>query len=155
MASVTSDQSQRNAQFDGRIMNVSAYPTAAFTLTDPIALGNLPPEGTVGQYPATGTLAMHGVTKQITFTVSAEKSAGSIYVLADIPIVFSDWNIANPSVGGLVTTQNSGTLEVLLHLTQGTGNAASTGSAGSQNPGGGGPITVPSTTEPPLSVPSN
>jgi hypothetical protein len=27
MASVTSDQSQRNAQFDGRIMDVSTYPT--------------------------------------------------------------------------------------------------------------------------------
>ena len=33
MASVTSDQSERNAQFDGRIMNVSTYPTAEFVIT--------------------------------------------------------------------------------------------------------------------------
>jgi len=33
MASVVSDQSQRNAQFDGRIMDVSQYPTANLVLT--------------------------------------------------------------------------------------------------------------------------
>ena len=32
MASVVSDQSERNAQFDGRIMDVSQYPTATLTL---------------------------------------------------------------------------------------------------------------------------
>ena len=42
-------------------------------------------------------------------------------MLADIPITFSEWNIANPSIGGFVTTANTGTLEVLLHLTQGAG----------------------------------
>ena len=33
MASVVSDQSQRNAHFDGSIMDVSQYPTASLTLT--------------------------------------------------------------------------------------------------------------------------
>ena len=45
MASVVSDQSQRNAQFDGRIMDVSQYPTATFTLTTPIELGSVPKQG--------------------------------------------------------------------------------------------------------------
>ncbi len=70
--------------------------------------------------------------------------------------VFADWNIANPSIGGFVTTQSSGTLEVLLHLTQSAGNAATTNPSGNPGSGGGGgPVTVPSTTVPPLSVPSN
>ena len=38
MASVVSDQSERNAQFDGRIMDVSDYPTAKFVLSGPISL---------------------------------------------------------------------------------------------------------------------
>lgn len=37
MATIHSDQSQRDAQFDGRIMDVSAYPTGVFTLTPPSA----------------------------------------------------------------------------------------------------------------------
>ncbi len=39
-------------------------------------------------------------------------------MLGDADIVFSDWDIANPSVGGFVTTADHGTLEVLLRLTR-------------------------------------
>ena len=39
MASVVSDQSQRNAHFEGPIMDVSQYPTATLTLSSPIDLG--------------------------------------------------------------------------------------------------------------------
>jgi polyisoprenoid-binding protein YceI len=154
MASVVSDQSERNAQFDGRIMDVSAYPTASLTLSDPIVLGSVPDEGTIKRYPASGDLSMHGVTRSVSFTVSAERVGAGIDVLADIPIAFSEWNISNPSVGGFVTTQSTGTLEVLLHLTQGKGNPASTEGSNNSGGGGGAPITVPSTTVPPLKVPT-
>ena len=154
MASVVSDQSQRNARFDGPIMDVSQYPTASLTLTAPIDLGTIPADGAVAHYNAVGNLDMHGVTKSVSFPVTAERSGSAFDVLADIPITFSEWNIANPSIGGFVTTANTGTLEVLLHLTQGPGNPVST-TSGSANPvGGGGPVTVPSTTVPPLRVPS-
>jgi polyisoprenoid-binding protein YceI len=116
MATVVSDQSQRNAQFDGRIMDVAQYPTAVFTLTKPIALGRIPAPGTVVHVPATGTLAMHGTTRPITISLSAERLSPSIEILGDYNIVFSDWQISNPSVGGFVTTADHGLLEVLLHL---------------------------------------
>jgi len=154
MASVVSDQSERNAQFDGRIMDVTQYPTATLVLTSPIALGTLPAVGSTERYPAQGTLTMHGVSKSVTFTLTAERIGSEIDVLAEVPITFSDWNIANPSVGGFVTTANNGTLEVLLHLTRGAGNTPSTSSSSSTAGGGGGPVTVPSTTVPPLTVPS-
>lgn len=154
MASVVSDQSERNAHFEGPIMDVSQYPTATLTLSSPMSLGAIPADGIVENYSATGALDMHGVTKTVNFTVSAERLGSEIDVLADIAIPFSDWNISNPSIGGFVTTANTGTLEVLLHLTQGAGNAASASSGSSGSTGGGGPITVPSTTVPPLTVPS-
>ena len=155
MASVVSDQSQRNAQFDGHIMDVARYPTSALRITAPIVLGTVPAVGTTATYPAGANLTMHGVTKAVTFTVSAERTAAGIAVLADIPIRFSEWNISNPSIGGFVTTADHGTLEALLHLTLGAGNppvanGSVPGSSGSQ----GGPITVPSTTVPPLTIPT-
>jgi polyisoprenoid-binding protein YceI len=159
MASVTSDQSQRNAQFDGRIMDVAMYPTATLRLSTPIALGTVPVTGSTAHYSATGTLTMHGVTRSVTFAVAAERLAGSIDVLADVQIRFSAWNIANPSIGGFVTTADSGTLEVLLHLTQGSGNAPASGGSGSASNGssGGAPsiVTVPRTTVPPLTIPAS
>jgi polyisoprenoid-binding protein YceI len=154
MASVVSDQSERNASFDGRIMNVAQYPTASLKLTAPIDLGTIPAVGATATYYATGDLNMHGVTKPVIFTVSAERTGAGIDVLADIPIEFSNWDIQNPSVGGFVTTADTGTLEALLRLTTGAGNAAvgSSSSAGGNGPQGGGPVTVPSTTVPPLNI---
>ncbi len=154
MASVTSDQPQRNARFDNQIMDVAQYPTATFTMTSLIALGPIPAVGVVTHSTATGTLTMHGVTKSVTFPVSAERTGGQIVALADIAITFADWNISNPSIGGFVTTAGNGTLEVLLHLTPGAGNPPSVSSGSGATTGGGGPVTVPSTTVPPLSVPN-
>ena len=158
MASVKSDQSERNAQFDGRIMDVATYPTATLHLSGPIALGTIPALGHQVSYTGTGTLDMHGVTRSITLPLSAERTDTGIAVLAEIPITFSEWGIANPSVGGFVTTADNGTLEVLLHLVRGAGNApvSASSSSGSSTPGGpGGPVTIPSTTLPPLTIPSS
>src|ERR1700729_3739300 len=110
MASVTSDQSERNAHFDGSIMDVSQFPTATLTLSSPISLGTIPADGVVEHDNAVGTLDMHGVTKSVSFTVSAERVGSAIDVLADISVPFSKWNIANPSIGWFVTTANTGTL---------------------------------------------
>ena len=106
------------------------------------------------RYAAAGTLDMHGVAKAVSFSVSAERLGAQIAALADIPILFSDWNIANPSVGGFVHTADKGTLEVLLRLTQGAGNPASVTAPSGGGGASGGPVTVPSTTVPPLKIPS-
>ena len=155
MASVESDQSQRNAQFDGRIMDVAQYPTATLKLTVPIALGTILPVGSTVTYTASGDLTMRGVTRQVTFPLKAERTANGIYTLADIPIVFADWDIPNPSIGGFVTTNSSGILEVLVHLTTGAGNPAASGSGSSSVGGGGGPVTVPKATVPKITIPAS
>ena len=119
MATVVSDKSQRNAQFDGRIMDVSSYPTGTFTLTRPIALGALPAVGVIKSYSATGNLTLHGHTRTVTFTLNAERTATTIEVQGSIPVLFSDWGISNPSIGGFVTTQDHGLLEFLLDARKG------------------------------------
>jgi len=154
MATVESDQSERNAQFDGRIMDVAQYPTATLTLTTPVVIGTIPAVGSTMAYTATGDLTMHGVTRRVTFSLTAERTADGLYALADIPIVFADWNIANPSIGGFVNTNSSGTLETLVHLTKGAGNPATSGSGPSSVGPGGAPVTVPKTTVPKITIPA-
>jgi polyisoprenoid-binding protein YceI len=123
MDTVLSDKSQRNAQFDGRIMDVAQYPTGTFTLTSPIDLAPLPAAGVIKSYTATGKLTLHGATRTVTFTLTAERSTAKdggaqIEVAGDIPVLFSDYNIQNPSIGGFVTTQDHGLLEFLLIFTK-------------------------------------
>ena len=118
MASVHSNEGQRDNNFDGRIMEVATYPTATFALTSPIDLAPLPANGVIKQYTAHGNLTLHGTTHAVTFTLSAERKSGQIDVSGDIPVVFADYNIENPSYAGLVTTQNHGLLEFLLVFNQ-------------------------------------
>ena len=119
MDTVHSDKSQRDAQFDGRIMDVAQYPTGTFTLTSPIDLAPLPAPGVVKSYTAHGQLTLHGTTRAVTFTLTAERSAAKtggaqIEAAGEIPVLFSDYNIQNPSFAGFVTTQDHGLLEFLL-----------------------------------------
>lgn len=128
MATVHSDESQRDDQFDGRIMDVSEYPTSHFTLNSPIGLG---PTGKVTggdtiTSTATGDLTLRGQTHPITFTVSARYSGGVIDVSGSIPVTFATWGIPNPGFGNAITTSNQGILEFLLVLH--ASNAAATAS---------------------------
>jgi polyisoprenoid-binding protein YceI len=144
MASVTSTASQR------KVLDVAADPTATFVLTKPVDVANPPADGAARPYTATGTLTLHGTTRPVTFTLSGERIGSAIYVLADIPIAFADWNISAPY--GL---QSPGTLEVLLGLTKGAANSRPTATSGSTNTGTGGPATPSTTNVSPLTIPAH
>jgi polyisoprenoid-binding protein YceI len=116
MDTIRSDRSRRDAQFDGRIMDVATYPTGTFTLTRSIALAPVPASGKVRTYRATGNLTLHGHTRQVTFGLTAERTATQIRASGSIPVTFADWGIPNPSFAGFVTTENHGVMEFLLVL---------------------------------------
>jgi polyisoprenoid-binding protein YceI len=116
MATIKSDESERDVQFRGRIMDTAAYPTGTLTLTKPISLGALPALGVVKTYSAAADLTLHGQTRAVTFPLSAERTSSEIEVQGSIPVLFSRWDIPNPSFTGFVTTQNHGVLEFLLKL---------------------------------------
>ncbi len=113
VASITSDDGRRDNQFRGRIMTTSEFPTATFVLTEPIELGVEPADGAEVTTSATGELTLRGVTNTVTFDLTARQEGDRIGVLGDIPIVFADYAIANPSNPG-VTTEDHGLLEFVL-----------------------------------------
>ena len=118
MATIHSDQSQRDVQFDGRIMDVTTYPTGTFILTRPISLAPVPAAGVVKTYTATGKLTLHGHTRKITFGLKAERTVGKIEVSGSIPVTFADYGIGNPSFGSFVTTEHHGILEFLMDFSR-------------------------------------
>jgi len=113
MKTVKSDQSQRDGQFNGRIMQTATYPTAAFKLTQPLVLSNVPSDSTVVSAKATGDLTLHGVTKSVTFDLTAQRDGANVKVNGTIPVVFADYSISNPS-GGPATTEDHGVIEFLV-----------------------------------------
>jgi len=113
VASITSDESRRDGQFRGRIMSTDQFPDATFTLTQPIELGTEPVEGASVSTSATGDLTLHGVTNRVTFELEGRVDNGRIGVLGNIPVVFADYDIPNPSFGG-ISTDDNGLLEFVL-----------------------------------------
>ncbi len=113
VASIESDDGRRDNQFRGRIMATDEFPTATFVLTSPIELGQIPDPDVQITAPATGDLTLRGVTNEVTFDVTAQLTDGRIGVLGAIPIVFADYEIANPSIPG-ITTEDNGLLEFVL-----------------------------------------
>jgi len=113
MGSVSSDKSQRDDQFRGRVMDTADHPTATFTLTGPIHLGSEPGDRQQVSATAAGDLTLRGVTRAVTFALKAQRNGSAIEVNGSIPIAFADWGIPNPSFGP-VTTEDHGVLEFLL-----------------------------------------
>ncbi len=98
VASITSDDGRRDGQFRGRIMETDRFPTASFELTAPVELGVEAAEGADVTVEITGDLTMHGVTRPVTFNVTARITGGRLGVLGSIPVVFTDFDIADPSL---------------------------------------------------------
>jgi polyisoprenoid-binding protein YceI len=115
LTQVSSDRSQRDGQFQGRIMETSQFPTATFELTEPIDIGSVPADGVEIKPKATGKLTLHGVTKTVTIPLTAKRTGNDIQVLGSLPITFADYNIDDPS-GGPASVGKTGTLEFLLVL---------------------------------------
>ena len=116
LTTVQSDESRRDRQFQGQLMNTAEFPTATFTLTAPIELGGVPADGTPVAATATGDLTLRGTTRPVTLEVQAQKNGDTIQVVGSTDIVFADYGIPLPDAPG-ITTQDHGLLEFDLHFT--------------------------------------
>ena len=110
---ITSDDSTRDGQFRGRIMNAAEFPTAEFRITEPIEFGQIPVGDEQVVATAVGELTLRGVTNPVTFEVTAQTTDGRIGVLGAIPVLFEDYGIDNPSFG-VVATEDNGLVEFVL-----------------------------------------
>ena len=114
LTALVSDSPQRDGELGGDGIKTDTYPTATFTLTQPIALGSLPPDGSTVSATAVGNLTLHGVTKSVQVSLQAQRQGGIIAVAGSLPIVFADFGFTGPSVLGFVTVNDHGIME--LHL---------------------------------------
>ena len=115
VASITSDDGRRDTQFREKIMNAAEFPTATFVLTAPIDLGATPAEGEPVSTTASGELTLRDVTNPVTLNVEAQLVGGRIELVGTIPVLFSEYGIANPS-NPLVEVRDEGQVEVQLFL---------------------------------------
>jgi hypothetical protein len=60
-------------------------------------------------------LTLRGASKSVEVTVISTVRDGRVSVVGEIPIVFAEWGIPNPSIPG-ISTEDAGVLEFNLVL---------------------------------------
>jgi polyisoprenoid-binding protein YceI len=121
LTTLKSDNDRRDGQLERQALETGQFPTATFTLTEPIDLGAVPADGATLQATATGDLTLHGVTRSVEIPLQARLAGDVITVAGSLPIVFADFGIAKPESMMVLSVEDQGTMEVQLQLTRGQG----------------------------------
>jgi polyisoprenoid-binding protein YceI len=118
--SISSDKSMRDNRMRNEGLQTDTYPTATFTLTQPVEVPAAALTGTPSDVTLTGDLTLHGVTKSVHIPARAQLVDGTVSVLGSLTFPLSDYSIVAPSVGGfIVSIADSGTLEFVVNFTKG------------------------------------
>jgi len=119
MTTLQSDKEQRDKQLRERGLQTDQFPSATFTLTDPIDLGAKPKDGETIDAAATGDLTLHGVTKQVSVQIQAVKSGDQVQAIATFDVALADYGIEPPTGFLVLSIADTGTIELHLLFQQG------------------------------------
>jgi polyisoprenoid-binding protein YceI len=118
LSTLQSDKSQRDGQLRRQALETGQFPTATFSLTQPIELGAVPADGEVIQATAAGDLTIHGVTKSVEIPLEARLSGNVVTVTGSIDILFADYGISRPTSFAVLSIADHGTMEFQLQFTK-------------------------------------
>lgn len=112
--SISSDQSARDAYFR-RALDTTSFPTATFTLTEPVDVSVIGSSAAPMSVAAVGTLTFHGVGESVTATFDVQRTAEGVEVAGQMPVTLADFDLEVPDLGWVVVDP-TGSVEVLVQL---------------------------------------
>jgi polyisoprenoid-binding protein YceI len=118
MTTLQSDHGGRDDAMRDEAIETKRFPTATFSLTDAMEFDAIPVDGTRISVEATGDLTLHGVTREVTIPLDAERTGNVIAVTGQIDIPFANYDIDEPTAAGVLSVEDHGILEVQLFLTK-------------------------------------
>ena len=115
LQALESDEDRRDNAIRNRGLETNRFPEATFALTEPLPLPSPATPGEDVSVTAMGDLTLHGVTRQVEVPVQARWDGSStIQVVGTLDIAFADYDIDPPNVGGFVSVEDEGELELQL-----------------------------------------
>lgn len=99
-------------------LQTSQFPEASFKVTKPIDFGEVPTDNREIEAQVTGELTLHGVTKEVSFSVDAKLDGADLTVVSHspVPVVLADYGMEAPVVGPVAEVSEEGAFEFLLVL---------------------------------------
>lgn len=117
MTTITTNESRRDDKVQ-EALETGEFPTATFSLTEPIDLGAQAADGEPVSVTATGELTIHGVTQPVDIPLEARLVDGTIVIVGSVEIAFSDYDVEVPSAPVVLSVEDVGTMELQLLLTR-------------------------------------
>jgi len=114
VTTLASNESRRDNRVQ-QALETSKFPTATFTATSISGLDTSSiTDGATVTFDLNGTFELHGVTKDVTWTVEAKREQNVISAIANLDFLFADYDISPPQIGGFVSVQDHGTLQAVI-----------------------------------------
>jgi polyisoprenoid-binding protein YceI len=111
LSRLVSDEARRDDYIRTSGLETNDFPTATFTLTEPIVLPADVPAGQAVSITAVGDLTLHGVTRQVEIPLEAQWDGSVIDIAGGVTIVMTDYDMEPPS-NSLVSVADEGELEI-------------------------------------------
>ncbi len=118
LVGLTSDSRIRDEQLKRQALETTRFPTACFTLNEPISVEALPAEGETLSVDASGSLYIHGVDQPVTLTVESTVSDGLLFVVGSTDVTLADFAIDKPSAPSVADVSDFAVMEFSLVLSR-------------------------------------
>ncbi|HEX5938739.1 MAG TPA: YceI family protein [Dehalococcoidia bacterium] len=113
LTTLMSSESRRDDRVQ-EALNTVTYPTATFIASELTGYDASLPEGSEQNLQLTGILDLHGVQKEITWTIVAIYEGDAMSGPATFEGLFADFGITPPNIAGFVTVEDDFTLQVQI-----------------------------------------
>jgi polyisoprenoid-binding protein YceI len=112
LSKLTSDESRRDNFIKGNTLQTNQFPTATFAPNDVEGLPSPLPTSGTATFNLTGDLTVHGVTRPVTWQVSAQFDSANVSGDATTNVNISDFGMTPPKAGPVLSIQDGLKLEL-------------------------------------------
>ncbi|MCY3577864.1 MAG: YceI family protein, partial [bacterium] len=113
MTGVITDDSRRDRAIQSAL-STRNFPTAVFSLTEPIDLGDDPGSGDPITTTAVGELTVKDITRIVEIALEAQLVDDTVVVVGSTEVVFADYDVSVPQVPIVLSAEDHGTVELQL-----------------------------------------
>jgi polyisoprenoid-binding protein YceI len=117
LTTITTNESRRDDRVQ-EALETGEFPTATFTLTEPVELGEAAATGETVSVTAVGVLTIHGAVVPTEFALEARLVDEVIVVVGSTEATFTDWGITMPTAPIVLSVSDTGTIELQLFFTR-------------------------------------
>ena len=117
LRAITTDDRRRDDRVQSAI-DTSRFPSATFTLTEPVDLGPAASTGGPVSVTAVGDVTIRGITRSYPVPIEAQVVGDTIVVIGSFEISFSDFDVTVPRAAIVLSVADTATLEFQLLFTR-------------------------------------